>query len=374
MRTSPNRAYLDVPVEPSGGRVALSAFESRDMRAVAEHVVERVSDLRWLSRGDSVFVKVACNSPYDHPAVTSPEAVEAMVGLLRDRGAGTVYVGDQSGVEHVRLTKRGRVASTAEMMKRNGLLAAVERSGATLHNFDEQGFDAGYRNVALDFENHWEDQLYLADIVERVDHVVVLSRLGAHALAGYTAAVKNAVGWTRDDSRRVLHQKGGSFFEKLAEINHARPLRDKFRLAVTLGDKALLEVGPDIGGTLDFRSVVGFASQRLVDHDAFASALLDYFEQRDVSVFSAYSPYPEHADFWNRGFVEDMWGEQAAARYEPMVTFPQRLGIAYDSCLSHLAALQGYRPERIVVRANPVSLDDGLRAHLRRYGTGLFAT
>ncbi|MFW5738924.1 MAG: DUF362 domain-containing protein, partial [Myxococcota bacterium] len=270
-----------------------------------------------------------------------------------------------------RLTRTGRVSSTTEMMRRNGLLEAVERAGAKLHNFDDQGWRSGYRAVDLDFENHWAGKLHVAAILARVDHVVVLSRLGAHALAGYTAGIKNAVGWTRDDSRGFLHQKGGAFFEKMAEINHAQPLRSKIRLAVTLGRQALLEVGPDMGGTFDFRSAMAFASTNLVDHDAFASALLDYVEKQAVSIFSGYSPYPEHSDFWNRGFVEDMWGEQMAADYEPMVTYPQRLGIAYDTCLSHLAMLQNYRPERIVVKASPTILDPELRGHLRGWGQGL---
>ena len=371
MRTTANEAYLKTPIAPKGGEVAFTAFETRNMRAAAEHVVGQVDDLRWLSRGDSVFVKIACNSPFEHPAVTSPEAVEAMVGLLRDRGAGTIYVGDQSGVEHVRRRASDRVASTREMMEANGLLDAVRRSGASLHTFDDHGWEEGYAAVSPDFDDHWENGLYMARILEGVDHVVVLSRLGAHALAGYSGAVKNAVGWLRDDSRKVLHQRGGSFFEKMAEINHSLPLREKTRLAVTLGDKALLDVGPDMGGTYDFHSAMGFASKRLVDHDAFASALLAYLETQNVSVFSAYSPYPKHSNFWNRGFVEDMWGAGAMAKYESIVTTPLRRGIAFDTCLSHLAALQKYHPERIVVHSNPAHVNDDMRAHLTRYGDGL---
>ena len=371
LRSTPNAAYLRMPVTPAGGEVAFTAYETRDMRAAAEHVVGCVDDMSWLGRGDTVFVKVACNSPYPHPAVTSPEAVKAVVAMLRDRGAGTVYVGDQSGVEHVRRRSGDRVASTREMMRRNGLLDAVKRSGATLYNFDDHQWEAGYVAVVPDFEDHWEGKLVVARILAHVDHVVVLSRLGAHALAGYTGGIKNAVGWLRDDSRMVLHQRAESFFEKLAEINYCRPLRDRLRLALTLGDKALLNVGPDMGGTYDFHSCMAFASKRLVDHDALASALLGYLETQNVSVFGAYAPYPDHADYWNRGFVEDMWGEEAMPRYQPLVAYPLRRGIAFDAGLSHLAALQSYRPERIVVHANKHYLAEDMRAHLRRYADGL---
>ena len=372
IRSTPNQAYLRTPEAPKGGRVAFTAYETDNMRAAAEHVLARVDDMRWLGLGESVFVKVACNSPYVHPAVTAPLAIEAVVAMLRDRGAGTIYVGDQSGVEHVRRRAGDRVASTREMMQRNGLLKAVQRSGAKLHNFDDQGWDKGYELLAPDFDDHWEGKLAVARILEQVDHVVVLSRLGAHALAGYSGAIKNAVGWLRDDSRMVLHQRADTFFEKIAEINHCQPLRDKVRLALTLGDKALLNVGPDMGGTYEFHSCVAFASKRLVDHDAFASALLGYLETQNVSVFGAYAPYPDHADFWNRGFVEDMWGEDALRRYQPLMAYPLRRGIEFDAALSRLAALQSYRPARIVVDANPTYMADDLRAHLCGYGDGLF--
>ena len=371
MRTTPHRGYLSSPVTPEGGLVAFSAFESRDHRAVCEHVVSQVSGLDWLSRGDSVFVKVACNSPHHHPAVTSPLAVSALVGLLRDRGAGKILVGDQSGVEYVRLTESGRVRSTRELMAANGLLDAITQSGAELHNFDDQGWD-GYAATSLDFDNHWKGKLFVPRILARVDHVVVLSRLGSHALAGYSGAVKNAVGWLRDDSRRAMHQRGASFLEKIAEISHARPLRDKLRLALTLGDKALLDIGPDFGGECDFGSCMGIASRSLVDHDAFASALLPYLERRNVSVFGAYHPFPTHANFWNKGFVEEMWGEEAASDYEPIITFPEGRGIEFDTSLSHLAMLQGYHPERIVVRTNGAWLEHELRDHLARSGGGLW--
>lgn len=371
MRSTPHAGYVQSPVTSEGGLVAYSASETRDARALCEHLVPKVSDMSWLSRGDSVFVKVACNSPYRHPAVTSPHAVAALVGFLRDRGAGKIYVGDQAGVEHVRLLRDRRVRSTRHLMQENGLLGAIERAGAVLHNFDDHGWDS-YAAVDLDFENHWGGRLFLPRILERVDHVVVLSRLGSHALAGYSAAMKNAVGWLRDDSRQLLHRQGESFFEKIAEINHSKPLRDKLRLALTLGDKALLEIGPDIGGEYDFASCMGIASRSLVDHDAFAAALLSYLEARHVSIFSAYSPYPEHVNFWNKRFVEEMWGEQAASAYAPIETFPRGRGIAYDTGLARLALLQGYHPARIVVRTSGTWLEPDLRDHLARSGEGLW--
>ena len=99
--------------------MVLGMYASRDMRDICERAIPAISDMGWLGRGDSVFVKVACNSPRRHPAVTDPNAVKALVGFLRDRGAGTVYVGDQAGVEHVRLRRNGsRKSSTFSVMRK----------------------------------------------------------------------------------------------------------------------------------------------------------------------------------------------------------------------------------------------------------------
>src|SRR5262245_14536642 len=65
-------------------------------------------DFSWLKPGDSVLIKVACNSHHTHPSTTSPSGVAGLVAELKARGAGRVIVADQSGVEWVRNSARGR--------------------------------------------------------------------------------------------------------------------------------------------------------------------------------------------------------------------------------------------------------------------------
>ena len=370
-RQAPNPRYLATPVSPADGQAALLIQRRREMAMAARRAAAQVTDFAWLRPGDKVFLKVACNSPHPHPAVTCPDAVPAVVQLLRDKGAGEVIVGDQSGVEHVRLTEGGRVSSTRALMDKTGLLAAIRRSGATLHNFDDQGW-GGYFRPEMDFDHHWGDQLWLPNVLREVDHVVNLARLSTHAVAGYTCAVKSAVGWLRDDSRRLLHQKGGTFFEKIAEINHAPPLRDRLRLNLTVVDSVLLNIGPDFGGEHDLPGCLALASRRLLDHDAVASALLGYFDGRDLSFFDIYSAYPNGSNFFNKVFVGLTWGDEAAAAYEPIPTHPQSLSLAHDACLAHLGALQRYRPERVAVKASGDGLTRKMVAHLRAARGGLF--
>ena len=369
-RQTPSPRYLATPASPAAGQAALLVQGKRDMASAARRAAAQVTDFAWLRPGDKVFLKVACNSLSIHPAVTCPDAVPAAVDLLRAHGAGEVIVGDQSGVEHVRLTASGRVSSTTALMENNGLLAAIRRSGATLHNFDDQGW-GGYFRPEMDFDNTWQDGLWLPNVLREVDHVVNLARLSTHAVAGYTCAVKNAVGWLRDDSRRLLHQKGGTFFEKIAEINHAPPLRHRLRLNLTLVDSVLLNIGPDFGGEHDLPGCLALASTRLLDHDAVASALLTYFDERDLSFYDIYSAYPGGSDFFNKIFVGLTWGDEAAAAYEPIPTHPQDLSLAHDICLAHLGALQRYRPKRVEVKASGDGLPRKMVRHLRRARGGL---
>lgn len=371
VRRDPNAAFLELPLSADSGRVALGRYPQGAWRKACEETIAQVSDMSWLSKGDRVFLKLAANSPYEHPAVTAPQAVRAVTEFLLERGAGDVVVGDQAGVEHVRLTQSARESSTREALKESGLLAAIESCGARLHCFDDQGWD-GYFQPEADFATAWNEAPFLPRILQEVDHVINLPRLGAHALAGYTCAVKIAVGWLRDDSRLELHQKAKTFFQKTAEISHFAPLRDKLRLSLTLGDQALLNIGPDMGSTVDLDGVVALASTSLVDHDLLASAVLLWLDRNDTSFYDLYAPYPEDADHWNRFLVETAWGEQALERYSPLRPYELEKGLAHDHCLSHLARLQGYRPQHVEVLCSG-ELPAELLTYLRGYGAGTFA-
>ena len=371
VREDPNPGFLALDLDGQVGRVHLARYAPDAWAQACEELIPAITDLAWLKPGDRVFLKVASNSANTHPAVTSPHAIRAVTRFLRDAGAGEVIVGDQAGVQSVRLTPAGRESSTREVFAENGILAAIEDVEATCHCFDDQGWD-GYARAEFDGPNVWDEQLYLPRILDEVDHVVYLPRLATHTLAGYTCAAKLAVGWLRDDSRKHLHQQAGTFFEQTAEINLAPPIRDKLRFSLSLGDGALLNIGPDIGSHYDFEGVVGVGAERIVDHDLLASAMLIWLDRDDTSFWDVYAPYPEHADHWNSYLVELIWGEQALERYVPLHPYELERGLAYDVCLSHLALRQGYRPAQIeVVRTGGV--DSGLARYLRTFGDGIFA-
>jgi len=327
-------------------------YEQRNMYGVCEDVIPEVTDMKWLGRGDSVLIKVACNSGYPHPAVTAPGAVEAIVGFLLKEGAGTVYVGDQGGVEHVRLHREGRIGSTLELMRRNGLLQAVERSGGVACCFDDYGWGE-YFQPELDFKNNWNRRLWVSEIVQEVDHIIYLPRLSAHVIAGYTCAIKNAVGFLRDDSRSYLHRQAVTFHEKIAEISHAKPIRERLRFCLTLADSALLNLGPDYGKKYDFDDCVAVASRNLVDHDYLASALLRWLDEQDRSVLDL---LPRQPNLLNRLLAKAVWG------------LPTGFLVSHD-CAGYKGRLQGYYPEKIAVHMQG-NIPEGLVFHLEEFTGG----
>jgi uncharacterized protein (DUF362 family) len=363
---------MAVPADGKTGVAALEVIKPESLSTVLETFLPKATDLSFLSPGDSVFIKVACNSDNDHPAVTNPAAIPLLVSFLKNRGAGEIYVGDQSGVESVRLTPDGRVSSTRALMRNNGLLNAITDSGAKVHCFDDQGWD-GYFQDQPDFQSSWQNGIYLPRIINAVDHIIYLPRLASHALAGYTCAIKNAVGWLRDDSRLELHQQANTFFEKFAEINHFPSIRNKFRFSLTIAESALLNIGPDIGSTHDFDGTLLLAADNLVDHDYIASQLLRWFDNKDTSLLDLTHIYPNQANFLNKWFVKRTWGKSAANAYRPLNPYNLDRNIAHDSCLSHLGWLQGHRPERISILTQKNGLPLNLQTYLAETSEGILS-
>ena len=319
-------------------------------------------DWSWLNRGDTVFVKLSCNSSHPHPATTSPASVRAVVAELQERGAGRILVGDQSGAGYVRLAAgERRFSSTREQARANGLLAAMTDSGAEPYFFDDQGYERGYYRADLPLEHpHWHQPLYLARIIREVDHVIYLPRLSSHVLAGYTHGHKLAVGWLRDDSRFQMHHEAASFHEKFVEINHVPELAGRLRLVLTLAGQALLSVGPHEGSIGRCDSWMVIASASLPRHDALAVACLAYLDRRTPpqKLHIIPPPYGAFSNASNWLYVSRIvpdrtgipWGQPDCWRYQPLPTHNYTQSLSHDRALAHAFRLAGGSPARIPVR------------------------
>jgi uncharacterized protein (DUF362 family) len=264
-----------IPVDASYRPHVASSWIPRGAldEAAFRAAVEAATDFSWLGHGDRVLIKVALNSPNPFPATTDPWALQALVKLLKEKGAGTVYAGDQSGMGSVFLGPDKVRGSSRSCADRAGLLAAITEAGAEPVFFDELGYDAAIACLP-DGDHHWPEPAWIPAFVEQVDHIVYLARVSAHAMADATLGLKLSVGWLRDDSRFVFHKGGAHFCSMYAQVNELAPIASRLRLVVSSGREVLSTIGPDIGAIARPDQGLVFASEDLLAHELLAYAWL----------------------------------------------------------------------------------------------------
>jgi uncharacterized protein (DUF362 family) len=239
---------------------------TQDVARAVRDAAQAATDFSWLSRGDTVLIKPVCNSGNVYPATTDPVALNAMVRLLAERGAGRVVVADMSGVQFLRFSPDATTGSTRELMTGNGLVKAAEEGGAAVHAFEEAGWD-GFFSETLDGAAHWNEPLFLPNVLREVDHIVLMPRCSRHMLAGSTRGMKAAVGWWRHDARLAYHHGAGTLAEKTAEASLTPTIRAKQRLVLTSATKVLATFGPDDGHVVEPETGLIIASPSVVAHD-----------------------------------------------------------------------------------------------------------
>jgi uncharacterized protein (DUF362 family) len=331
-------------------RVAVQALakgsNDSQIMAAAKRVAEAATDFSWLSLGDSVLLKPASNSGKDYPATTSPLAVRATVALLKEKGAGRIVLAEKPGVEWVLHTRDKQKGSSRECLTKNGLHAAAIESGAEIHYFEEAGYDA-YFGVRPVTANHWKGDLFLPNILNEIDHVIVLPRVSRHVLAGSSLGLKAAVGWLRDDSRLELHRDGRTFYDKIAEINQAAVLREKVRLYLTVATKVQTTIGPDMGYKTEPAPGLVIGSESVLTHDMIALGWLLWNTEkltpgfRRIGLMDGYAWFPGAI---NRGFVGYVWGIRELVNSESY-SKADITSVRKDPVMARAAALMGGFPE-----------------------------
>ncbi|HVN88015.1 MAG TPA: DUF362 domain-containing protein [Candidatus Binatia bacterium] len=272
---------LDIPLRYAEDKrpatVALAGITRGSSDDLIEAAVQRAAlaatDFTWLSRGDRVLLKPVCNSGNDYPATTDPAALRAMIRLLKEKGAGRVVVGDMSGVQFVRFSEDRLTGSTRELMRRNGMVRAIEAAGGALVAFEEAGWD-GFYDERPRASASWRDPILLPKILNEIDHVILMPRCARHLLAGSTLGLKAAVGWWRHDSRLEYHHDAGTFSQKTAESNTVPTLLAKQRLVLTSATKVLTTFGPDAGHVVAPETGLIIASPSVLAHDMVSLAWL----------------------------------------------------------------------------------------------------
>lgn len=281
-----HRARLASSLPPDGGRLPARRMPTRvslagvgrgaspkKMKDAVRTAAESATNFSWLSKGDAVFIKPALNSGNPYPATTSPEAIGAVVEILKERGAGRVIVGDMCGIEHVKLTQESVSGSSRSLMEASGMARAATAAGAELHFFEEAGWASFYEDLPA-AGSHWRQGLMMPSILKEVDHIILMPRCARHVLAGSTLGLKAAVGYWRTDTRLEYHRDASTFQEKTAEGNTVRTLIKKQRLVLSAADRILTTFGPDKGFVFQPEIGLIMASESVVAHDMVSLAWL----------------------------------------------------------------------------------------------------
>ncbi len=269
-----------IKIDEKKSAVFLSAAQNKDdMEEAIIKAVEAATHFHWLKMGQTVFIKPVVNSGYAYPSTTNPVAISAMIKLLKRKGAGRVIVGDMSGIEHLRFYKDHTTGSTRDLMKKSGIMPAIEKAGGEPHFFEEGGWDAFYKDHT-DIKGFWDNGLMMPAILNDVDHIVLMPRCSRHILAGASLGLKAVVGYWRTDTRLQYHYHAKSFHERTAEGNRAKTLLDKQRLVVSTGDKLLANFGPDKGYIHTPSAELVIASESIVAHDMVSLAWLLHNRKR----------------------------------------------------------------------------------------------
>ena len=305
--------------EAGGAQVSVVGFPNgADAAAIAARLAEAigaVSDLAWLKPGDLVAIKVASNSGRPYPFTTHPVALQALIRMLRARGA-RVIVADQAGIEwvlpplggeklgeKVRELWRGLHSGTAtgmQVLEMNGLKAAAEAAGAEVQSFDREADWEAHPPTT-----HWKQGFRVPRLYREVAHVINFARPSAHVMLGHTTAIKNWYGWLHPLDRMRSHTDVGirppkdwlslrfkqvrHLPERIAEV--AAAFAGKTRLNLVAAIDTYCDVGPDWGTQPLAQSSI-MASGDMLAIDA-ASAALVAWEKRRV-------PAAERKENWRR--------------------------------------------------------------------------
>ncbi|MCM2466538.1 DUF362 domain-containing protein [Methanoculleus oceani] len=130
----------------------------------------------------TVAVKANFNSDDPFPATTHPDALEAILGQVRDAGARTVRLGERSGM-----------GETGAVLKNRGAADVAARTGAEVVALD--ALPPGEWEAIPPDGLHWERGFLIARVFREADAVVQTCCLKTHRFGGHISlSLKNPVG------------------------------------------------------------------------------------------------------------------------------------------------------------------------------------
>lgn len=384
--------------EAGAAQVALVAFPNgADAAGIAGKLAEAigaVTDLAWLKPGDLVAVKVASNSGKPYPFTTHPVALQALLRMLKARGA-RVVVADQAGLEWVlpplggeqmgeklRELWRGLHSGTAtgmQVLELNGLAAAARSAGAEVRSFDREADWVPHPPTA-----HWKQGFRIPRLYLEAAHVINFARPSGHVMMGHTGPIKNWYGWLHPLDRMRSHTDIGfrpvsdwkawltlrckevrDLPERIAEV--AGVFKEKTRLNLVASIDTYCDIGPDWGTQPLAQSSI-MASADMLAIDAANAALLAWEKHRVPEAqrrenWAKSGRLADNERFW--GAIEGEFHDFHGAReLDAQVTRPTAGGVWKDEQVAHGKAI-GLGSDKVTL-ATSGPVDAGMLAAIQQ--------
>jgi hypothetical protein len=179
-----------------------------------------------------------------------------------------------SGIRDVKLSPNGVTGSSQEVMESCGMSRIIQKARIQVHFFEQAGWGGFYQDTPA-AGLYWRNNgLTMPNILNEVDHIILMPRCARHILAGSSLGLKAAVGYWRTDTRLECHRDLSTFQEKIADGNTVKTLRTKQRLVLSVADKILTTIGPDFGHVVQPETGLVIASESVVAHDMVSLAWL----------------------------------------------------------------------------------------------------
>jgi len=220
-----------------------------DIRASVERCLALLGHPRQpINRGDHVLVKPNFNSPDPYPGSTDLIFLRAVVELLLDAGA-KVTIGESSG---------GIWRPTRNVLRKLGVFELARHLGVELIAFEDRADDW----VRVKVNGNYLDTVCMPRSAYEADKIAYLPCMKTHSTAGFTGALKLAVGFMHPGERRALHAR--HLEPKIAEIS----LCWQPDIIIMDGRKAFVSGGPDKGQLVEPGLVLASGDPIAIDVEA----------------------------------------------------------------------------------------------------------
>jgi len=180
-----------------------------------------------IGRGDKVLLKPNFNSSDPYPGSTDLVFLRTIIELLLETGA-KITIGESAG---------GFWRPTRNVLQKMGVYELARYLNVGITSFEDKANDW----VRIKIDGDYLQAVTVPRSAYEADKMVYLPCMKTHNIAGFTGALKLAVGFMHPGERRALHAR--HLEKKIAEIS----LCWQPNLIIMDGRKAFVSGGPDKG-------------------------------------------------------------------------------------------------------------------------------